>query len=261
MLADQLAADGVASLRYDKLFSGQTGFGRYASDPAAADVATFSGEAAAALRFLGAEPRTDLRQLAVYGHSEGGLYALLLATGRAGPVPHIQKLALIEPLSRRSLDILDEQLHASLTQQREAGRLTAADAAEQATEIDQAIAAVRAGVTPGVVPSFAAPLFGPSLVGYFRDVDQYDPATVAAQLPAKTPVLLTCSANDAQVSCPDVDHLAAGLRVAQTALSFTQLTGVDHALKPDAGSNGANNAAALPMAPALASAIAQFTRA
>ena len=35
MIADWLSADGVASLRYDKLGSGRTGLGPYASHPGA----------------------------------------------------------------------------------------------------------------------------------------------------------------------------------------------------------------------------------
>ena len=261
LLADQLGTDGVSTLRYDKLFSGRTGAGRYATDPAAADVATFSGEAATALRFLAAQPRTDTHELAVYGHSEGGLYALLLATGRAGPVPQVTKLGLIEPLSRRFLDIVSEQLHATLNAQVRAGQLTAARASAEATQIDQAVAAVRAGRRPGAVPPFAAPLFAPTVVAYVRDIDRYDPAAVAAALPAKLPVLLTCSTNDAQVSCADADHLAAGLRRGHAALDFARLTNMDHALKPDTGHVGAANTAPLPMAPPLAAAIGRFARA
>jgi hypothetical protein len=40
-LADWLSNDGVATLRYDKLGSGQTGLGPYASDPASIGLSVF----------------------------------------------------------------------------------------------------------------------------------------------------------------------------------------------------------------------------
>jgi len=51
-IADWLSADGVASLRYDKLGSGQTGLGRYATDPDTIGIGPFEQEARSALSFL-----------------------------------------------------------------------------------------------------------------------------------------------------------------------------------------------------------------
>ena len=81
VIADWLSADGVASLRYDKLGSGRTGLGPYASRPGAIGIGPFEQEAAAGLRFLARQPGVDRDRLAVIGHSEGALFALLLATG------------------------------------------------------------------------------------------------------------------------------------------------------------------------------------
>ena len=47
-LADVLSGDGVASLRYDKLGSGQTGLGHYASAPSLIGIAPYEEEAGAA---------------------------------------------------------------------------------------------------------------------------------------------------------------------------------------------------------------------
>ncbi len=76
-LAIWLSEDGVASLRYDKLGSGKTGVGPYASKPADIGIGVFEAEAIDALRFLASQPGVDTSRLGVFGHSEGGLFALL----------------------------------------------------------------------------------------------------------------------------------------------------------------------------------------
>jgi hypothetical protein len=95
-LADWLSEDGVASLRYDKLGSGKTGLGPYATKVDAIGIEPFEQESAAALNFLAVQQGVNDKLLAVFGHSEGALFALLLATGHAGKVPAIHALG---PLS------------------------------------------------------------------------------------------------------------------------------------------------------------------
>lgn len=70
-VADWLSADGAASLRYDKLGSGQTGLGRFATNPGAIGIAPFEQEAVAALNFLADQRGVDRSRLSVIGHSEG----------------------------------------------------------------------------------------------------------------------------------------------------------------------------------------------
>jgi alpha-beta hydrolase superfamily lysophospholipase len=254
LLADQLSTDGVATLRYDKLFSGQTGGGRFTLMPTAAGVDVFTAEAAGALRYLAAQPGTDPRRLSVYGHSEGGLYALLLATGHGGDLPAIHSLGLIEPQSRRILDILREQLRSAWTTAQRQGQLTQGQVRHDDAALDSAIAAVRANraVPPGL-PSGVAELFGPAVVPYLRDDD-------AARLPKGLPVLLTCSSADAQVSCADTDHLAVGVRRADVTLSYAHLTDMDHDLKHDTSRTPAGDARDLSLSPTLVTALQTFTR-
>ena len=83
-LADWLSEDGVASLRYDKLGSGKTGVGPFASDPDSVGIKPFEQESAAALNYLAAQKGVNDKLLGVFGHSEGALFALLLDTGHAG---------------------------------------------------------------------------------------------------------------------------------------------------------------------------------
>ncbi len=96
-LAQVLSNDGVASLRYDKLGSGQTGLGRYAADPTKIGMAAFQDEATAAMNFLAGQAGVDRSHLMVIGHSEGALYALLLATATPGTSPPVRALGLDIP--------------------------------------------------------------------------------------------------------------------------------------------------------------------
>jgi hypothetical protein len=70
-LADVLAGDGVASLRYDKLGTGATGLAPYAANLAAIGYSDFVDEARAALLFLARRPGVDTTPAAP-GAQRGG---------------------------------------------------------------------------------------------------------------------------------------------------------------------------------------------
>ena len=77
----------------------------------------------------------------VVGHSEGGMYALLVATSTA---PHPAGVALIEPQDERLLSLVqlqtDEQIGAAVA----AGTLTAASGRQNAAGVAEAIGEFRA---------------------------------------------------------------------------------------------------------------------
>jgi uncharacterized protein len=214
----------VATLRYDKLGSGQTGLGPYANDPDSIGIAPFEQEAAAALRFLAGKPGVNQSQLGVFGHSEGALFALLLADGYTGgtrAAPHVHTLGLIEPLSERYLDIITVQVGAQVAAAQKAGQLTAARAASLTQALARAIAQLRsAGTVPSGLPAALSSVLSPSTALYLSQADRHDPASLAAKLPAGTPVLVTCSKVDAQVSCGEVQHLRGGLAEAPAKTDF-----------------------------------------
>ncbi|HEY7174143.1 MAG TPA: cytosine permease, partial [Micromonosporaceae bacterium] len=83
-----------------------------------------------------------------------------------------------------TLLVVDEQLAAHIRQAQSAGTLTAVAAQTAQQQIQDAIAAVRAGHRPGPVPEIAKVFFGPVNIGYTADIDRYDPAALAARLPA-----------------------------------------------------------------------------
>ena len=112
-ISDLLAARGIASIRYDKITSGATGIGSYSEDPAKLVAQSFDkifvDPARAALAYLAEQPGVDPQKLLVFGHSEGGLIAMLLASADAsGPAP--AGLILAEPSYARLLDVVSRQL-------------------------------------------------------------------------------------------------------------------------------------------------------
>ncbi len=260
-LAQALSDDGVASLRYDKLGTGQTGFGTY-SDPAKVDMAAFEEEATAALEFLATQNSVDRNRLIAIGHSEGALYALLLATASPGTVAPVHALGLVEPASRRILDQVSEQAHAQADTAVQAGQLSAAQAARSTAAIDAAIAQFRAtGQVPSDEPPGLRPIINSANALFLSQEDAVDPAAVAAKLPRGAPVLVTCSDADIQVTCRDVDQLMPGLTSAGTRTDYVHLTGVDHALKEDTSRTPANYGRPLPFSAQLTGALASFVAA
>ena len=118
------------SLRFDKYFSGQTGGGAFAADPSSIDLAAYIRQADAAYDFLRAQPDTDTGRMLVVGHSEGGMYALLVAESTA---PRPAGLALIEPQDERLLSLIQLQTGRAARRGRRArGRITAASGTQNA---------------------------------------------------------------------------------------------------------------------------------
>jgi len=260
--ASWLSADGVASLRYDKLGSGQTGWGRYAAHPGRAGIRPYEQEAVGALNFLAEQRQTDRARLAVFGHSLGGIYALLLASGLAGHAPKVRAVGLLEPVPIRFLDVVGQSSIASLTRDVQNGQISAAQAHSLGQAIARAIASLRrTGTLPARLPDGVAGTFDRDGMGTpleLSQIDRYDPAVVAAKLPAHTAVLLTCSNADNYFGCAQVNHLAAGLTKAAARLDYVHLNGVDHFLKEDISKNPADFNESLPFSAQLRAALKTF---
>ena len=88
------------------------------------------------------------------------------------------------------------------------------------------------------------------------EADKIDPVTLAAKVPAGTPVLLTCSDADAQATCESVKPLVDALE--HTALTVVELKGVSHVLRDDPTDNVANYSKQDPLSPQLVSALDAF---
>ena len=247
-VANWLSADGVASLRYDKLGSGQTGWGRYAAHPERVGIKICEQEAVAAFSFLARQPQVNPSRLAVVGHSQGGVYALLLATGLAAHAPKLHAVVLLEPVPVRMLSLFvpaPGTVSPSLRQ-----------------SLERAVASLRrTGALPSGLPAEVANSFNPSDWGTHLElsqIDRYDPATLAAQLPPQTAVLLTCSNADQYFTCALEDRIAAGVSKANARIDFVHLDGVDHLLKEDVTRQSATWNQALPFSTQLQSALKAF---
>jgi uncharacterized protein len=258
-LADWLSEDGVASLRYDKLGSGKTGLGPYAADPDAIGISVFEQESVSALRFLAKETDVNDRALGVFGHSEGALFALLMATGHAGATPPIHALGLIEPLSLRYLNLVTYQVDADVVAQEKAGDITKQLEKTVEKVLDSAVTQLRTkGTVKANLPYGLDNILNPADAVFLSQADKFDPEVLAAHVATATPVLLTCSNDDIQVTCDEVDRVAAGFATSQARLDFVHLTGVDHVLKVDSSLTGANYTKKLPFSPQLKTALKAF---
>ncbi len=207
LLAEGLAAQGIASLRYDKLFSGS-------SQPKIAreqdlSFETYVNDAAAWLNLLKKDSR--FKSVFVIGHSEGSLVGMLAAE----QTPVTGFISLAGP-GRNIADVLLEQLKPQLT-------------APMYTETERVIGELRAGRTV-VASSITLPaqvrgsLFRDSLQPYLISWMKFDPAVEIAKL--KTNILVVQGSTDLQVKVLDAQLLskAAGVRP-------VILDGVNHVLK------------------------------
>jgi hypothetical protein len=88
------------------------------------------------------------------------------------------------------------------------------------------------------------------------DADKIDPVTLAAKVPAGTPVLLTCSDTDSQAKCDAEGPLIDALK--HTALTVVELQGVNHVLRDDPSDSIANLSRPGPLSPQLVTKLDVF---
>lgn len=243
-LAELLSERGVASLRYDKVGTGKTGLGPYAQRPADVVSAVYTSGAKAALRFLADQPATDQDRISVYALGEGTVHALSLAADTGPDAPEVHALGLFQPLSGRYLDIITNRVRADGDPAVLAAWLAAVDR-------------VRAtGTAPANLPEGLGALLNAGNVTAVVEADKIDPVALAAEVPADTRVLLTCSDADGQARCEDEKALVAAL--GHTELTVVELTGVNHVLRDDASDNVANYANQEPLSPQVVEALNGF---
>ncbi len=239
MLAEALAAQGVASVRYDKrglpasmvkdLRESDLRFEHYVSD-ASAWITRLRNDA----RFS---------KVAVIGHSEGSLLGMLAA--RAARADAFVSLAGV---ARRASDVLRDQLRP---------QLSSPPALWEASET--ILKALEAGRTSEPVPPVLASLYRPGIQPYLMSWFAYTPSDEIARL--KAPTLLIQGTTDLQVAVTE----AQALKAARPDATLRIIDGMNHVLKM-APFDPAKNAAsysdpALPVAAEVPAAIAQFIHA
>ncbi len=235
LIAGVLARMGIMTLRFDKYFSGLTGGGSFADDPGSIDLAGYLSQADAAYHLLRAQPQANASRMLVVGHSEGGMYALLVAESVS---PRPVGLALIEPQDERFLTLIqlqaDEQIDAAVRQ----GTLHAASGQRNAAGVQRAIAEFRAGrpvnvtgLAPGVVQLLTPWILTPANARYVRSDDAVYPPSLAARLPSGTRVLVTEGTQDTNVPLGTIKPLVTALTAAgTTGPGLRVLAGVNHLL-------------------------------
>jgi pimeloyl-ACP methyl ester carboxylesterase len=235
MLAEGLAAKGIASLRCDKRGVGASGVNFLAERTT---IDEFAKDAAA----LAAKLKTDARfsSVALLGHSEGGLLALMVAND-VGP----SSVVLLSTAGRTFATLLHEQLS---TQLDAAGR----------KDLDALLDAIRGGksLESARTPSLAA-MFPPTVHAFLRSVLDVDPTKLAASLRSKVAIIQ--GAHDAQVTVLDAQLLAKARPNARLSI----LPSMSHVLKDEASAalpQPSYSDPSRPLSPGLVDAVAAAVR-
>lgn len=236
LLAQALAAQGIASLRFDKRGIAAS---REAA-PVEKDLRfqTFVDDAVAWARLLRSQP--GVKCVVIAGHSEGSLIGMMAAQ-------HVPVCGFISiaGAGRPIAVVIREQL---------AGQLPP----ETLAQVDMVLAELKAGREVPAVPQ-TDPLFRPSVQPYLISWIPLDPAAEIRKVEA--PVLVLQGDRDLQVSPVDARALAEARPDARLAI----LPGVNHILKAAPADRAGNIAtyadASLPLDPQVVAEISAFVRA
>lgn len=208
LLAEELAARGVASLRIDK--RGFFGSAAAISDPNAVTIAAYADDTRKWV-----ERAASLAPCVwIAGHSEGGLVALVAAENAP---KGLCGLILLSTSGRPTGQLLIEQLEANPAN------------APLLPEIKAIVADLEAGKSrdPETMTQVLRPLFSAGLQRYMIDLFSYDPAAVARKWQGRT--LIVQGSADIQVRPHDADILESALPQARRV----NLPGGTHMLKAD----------------------------
>ena len=217
-LSTALSASGIASVRYDKRGVGDSA----AALPADVSAFTFDDDVADA-RLWAQQYVHDarFRSLTLVGHSEGSLWAILIAED----VP-VAAVISLEGSARSLGDVLTEQLGNQLG--------VTSPLFMQAKQI---ITSLEAGMTVSTVPPQLDSLFDPSVQQYLISWMKYDPAQELAKL--KQPILVVQGSTDTEVDVKDGQQLVAANSNAQ----LVPIDGMCHVLKDAALATASQQAA------------------
>jgi pimeloyl-ACP methyl ester carboxylesterase len=240
LLAEGLAARGIASVRIDKrgLFTSAKAI----RDPNAVTIADYAADVHAWIAAI--RERTTAKCVWVLGHSEGGLVALVAAQEKPDD---ICGLLLVATPGRKMGDVIRDQLRAN-----PANRPILYEAMRDLDDLEAGQRVDASTMNPLLLPLMRA-----QVQGFLISEFSYDPAALIARI--EKPVLILQGARDLQVSEADARRLQEAGRKAILVI----LPDTNHVLKAVASDDRAANIATyqqgdLPLAPGVADAIAAF---
>ena len=235
-LAEGLAAQGIASVRFDKRGVAQSA----AAAPSEADFTFRDNISDARLWMDETLARTGFACVWLVGHSEGALVALATASNDD---PKICGLILLSGAGRRAGVVIREQL------------ASAPLPPELRTAAETALSELEAGRTTEAPPQLAA-LFRPSVQPYMISWLALDPAALIADY--EGPVMIGHGSTDLQTTLTDAEALKAGQPNARLVI----WDGVNHVLKTAPADPAGNSATyrdpTLPLAPGVVEDVAGF---
>ncbi|WP_243420307.1 alpha/beta fold hydrolase [Janthinobacterium sp. 78] len=236
MLAEALARNSIATLRYDKRGIGASASaGRREADLRLDD---YIDDATAWLRQLRADPR--FTNVLMAGHSEGALIAMV-----ACQKAQLDGCVLIAGAGKALDDILRVQLKPRLPP-------------ELYAQNERILLALKRGEQVSDVPPALLALYRPSVQPYLISSMQVDPRAVVGAL--RMPLLILQGATDLQVSVADGQALSAAAPAARLVI----VPGMNHVLKMVSGDLAQQMPSygdpALPLAPALVDAVTAFVQ-
>ncbi len=215
-IAGALADAGYLVVRYDKRGIGQSG-GRAES----ASLADYADDVRAAIKLLGDRKDVDPKRIAVVGHSEGGLVALMAAAKDK----RISAVGLVGTPGMTGADVV-------LAQQKRILDRTTMTAEEKQTKVDEQRKIHEAVMTGKglelLPPDVRRAVDNPE----FQGILMSDPARLVPQV--RQPLLIVQGALDTQVEPLNADRLAALARGRKnaSAVEVVVLPGVNHLLVP-----------------------------
>jgi len=213
-IAGSLADAGFVTIRYDKRGVGQSG-GRAES----ATFADYAEDARAAVRFLADRKDVDPKRIAILGHSEGGLVALIAADKEK----RIAAVVLIATPGMRGTDVILAQ------QQRALNRMKLSEEERQAKIDEQK--KINDAVVSGNLSQLPANVRRAVDNGEAQSLFTSDPEKLMKEV--RQPILIVQGELDAQVEAKNADLLEAMAKKRKNGtVDVVKAAGVNHLLTP-----------------------------